>query len=184
MSEDLKLGSIIEEPQNRDAVHIAVAPVFAGEDLRPGGKVFVGQDGEMFRIGLSGSKPIGVVDPYLRTGPKKGQQFWLFLYPGSITSLRHEWAHPAFTVPETEPVVAVDLKQKGEKRLQELALEMGLSYADVISRLDEALTDGSVYVGQDADQDMWNSRREDLFDSYFLLTGKRIDKETYFSCAC
>ena len=32
----LKLGQIIKTPQQRDAIHIAVAPVLAGDDINPG----------------------------------------------------------------------------------------------------------------------------------------------------
>ena len=34
--EDVKLGSLIDGPAQRDAIHIAVAPVVAGEPLLPG----------------------------------------------------------------------------------------------------------------------------------------------------
>jgi hypothetical protein len=86
------LGKLIEGDERRDAVHVAVAPVTAGERLSPGQHVgFVGE-----RVGVAG-RPIGVVDPFPTADVKEGERFWLFLYPGTITSLRHVWTHPAFT---------------------------------------------------------------------------------------
>ena len=35
----LKIGQIIKEPQTKDAVHMAIAPVIAGECLSPGAHV-------------------------------------------------------------------------------------------------------------------------------------------------
>ena len=97
------LGQLANEDSKRDAVHIAVAPLIAGDDLLPGHHVTV-QDGIAYRIYASSDKPHGVVDPFLVEPVRKGQRFWLFIYPGAVTSLRHVWTHPAFkvTVPNTK----------------------------------------------------------------------------------
>lgn len=95
MSEHLKLGEIITTPQQRDAVHIAVAPVVAGQSLGVGCGVCLSHTGEAFATAVP-SDAIGIVDPFLPRKVSRGERFWLFLNPGSVTSLRHEWRHPAF----------------------------------------------------------------------------------------
>ncbi len=89
----LQLGQLIDDTQHRDAIHIAVAPVEAAEQLRPGQHIGVRVDG---RASTRGTAPIGIVDPFLKADVLEGQRFWLFLYPYTITSLRHDWTHPAF----------------------------------------------------------------------------------------
>ena len=90
------VGKIIENRSlaRRDAIHVAVAPVEAGEDLLPG--THVGVVGGV--CSASAEDKIGIVDPFLAKSVKSGESFWLFLYPNTITSLRHVWTHPAFVV--------------------------------------------------------------------------------------
>lgn len=85
------LGGTPDETARRDAVHVAVAPVIAGEDLPPGSRVNL-LDGKAYES----TSPIGIVDPFQRECVRKGERFWLLLFPGTITGLRHQWSHSAF----------------------------------------------------------------------------------------
>jgi hypothetical protein len=95
---ELGIGKLITSDAHRDAIHVAVAPVTAAQELQPGQHVGLRGDGRA----LATEHPIGIVDPFLHERVPEGQRFWLFLYPGTITSLRHVWTHPAFRprVPE------------------------------------------------------------------------------------
>lgn len=93
------LGQTPSRDARRDAVHIAVIPVVATHTLYPGHHVGINESGCAYapNYDYRSDKTIGIVDPFLGGGVNKGEQFWLFLYPGTITSLRHVWTHPAFT---------------------------------------------------------------------------------------
>ncbi len=112
------LGKLIEGVAHRDAVHIAVAPVVAGIPLKPGQHVMV-VDGQAFATILEDC--IGVVDPFLQQDVKTGQRFYLFLYPNTITSLRHVWSHPAFKtrVPGGVEAIREELKRTVAQRLMD-----------------------------------------------------------------
>src|SRR5262245_32401756 len=86
------LGQPPGENDRRDAIHIAIAPVTASGELRPGQHVGPLPGGRFGGV----EEPIGIVDPFLREPVRDGQLFWLCLYPYTITSLRHVWTHPAF----------------------------------------------------------------------------------------
>jgi hypothetical protein len=92
----LPIGRLVAGDEGRDAVHVAIAPTTAPCELRPG--QHVDQHGNPEGPGVV---PVGIVDPFLREPVRSGQRFWLFLYPNTVTSLRHEWTHPAF--PTTSP---------------------------------------------------------------------------------
>lgn len=90
-----QLGKLIENGETRrDAIHVAIAPAEASEDLQPG--QHVGLDGGPDHAWGKADKKIGIVDPYLTDTVKKGERFWLFLYPGTVIGMRHYWKHPSF----------------------------------------------------------------------------------------
>jgi hypothetical protein len=100
MAEVTIVGRILDKSEPRDAIHIAVASVVAGERLRPGQHIGFQEgndDGETVVGWLHGNeKAIGIVDPFLPHQAEEGERFWMFLNPNTITSLRHNWTHPAF----------------------------------------------------------------------------------------
>lgn len=99
MTEQYKpnLGELAGKDARRDAVHVPVAPVIAGQPLDPGDHFWLNSHGLAVKsTGRREHRTIGVVDPYYDGIVLKGDRFWGFLYPNTVTSLRHTWSHPAF----------------------------------------------------------------------------------------
>ena len=96
MTHGPRLGRFIEDgDRRRDAIHVAVAAVTAAVRLAPGQHVGLVQEANAELVGPC-DRNIGIVDPFLSGEVELGQRFWLFLYPDTITGLRHVWTHPAF----------------------------------------------------------------------------------------
>lgn len=175
--DNLKIGSIIETPQHRDAIHVAVAPVIALEKLYPGD-----------HIGLKGDKAsadakwIGIVDPFLKNNVQPGDQFWMFLHPGSITSLRHDWTHPAF---EMDSDTLVSERDVSEKWIRTWAATLPAFYEQVLKHAHDYLkygdywSEGGRFEGYFVPDEFWKH--------YQNVTGKEVkenDRGSFFSCAC
>jgi hypothetical protein len=182
------LGTIItDESANRDAIHIAIAPVIAGEHLAPGQDVGFLDDG---RVGATKNN-IGIIDPFIKSSlVNPDEKVWLFLYPKTITGLSHNWTHPAF---ENGKAAAVTAKAKKaaeaffmEKYVNE---DYGGSLEDFLKEVDRCVAegegDGYVTVqGWDAD----GMVPDELWDNYEILRGVKVPKniraEKSFSCSC
>ena len=98
---DVPLGKLADESSERDAVHIAIAPVIAGEDLEPGEDVGFIQ-GSKTHVTSRTMAVIGIVDPFLTGTVRAGQSFYMLLFPNSVTGMRHHWSHPSFKEEEVE----------------------------------------------------------------------------------
>lgn len=105
MSHVIPLGQLASPDAARDAVHIAITPVIiASGPLEPGFHIQLTPDGQA----TTGPHPIGIIDPFLQRPVKAGERCFILLYPNTITSLRHDWSHPAFPkVAEAAPAAPV-----------------------------------------------------------------------------
>jgi hypothetical protein len=169
------LGQLITSGGVRDAIHIAVAPVEAHENLKPGAHVGIRSDGKA----TMDMKAIGIVDPFLTKPVKRGEVFWLCLYPNTVTSLRHEWEHPAFHDKD---------KAEAAAWLTDFGAELDLSLEELLDAADCYLRSGGSYcLAFDLPDRVWHDRR-DFWVHYQILVGKVINpdkwEDTFFSCAC
>ncbi len=177
------LGTIIDDKQGRDAIHIAVEPVVAGDDLKPGQHVGFRPDGT---VGLA-DEHVGIVDPFLTQTISKGERFWLLVYPRTITSLRHVWEHPAIPSerPSTAPPpVPVSEKEAAEVYLRACAASNGIRYERLISGAEYYLKSGD-YINMGENEDAYVG--DEFWDQYEILTGQKVsasDRGSFFSCAC
>lgn len=127
---DIKLGEIIKGKAERDAVHIAVVPLIAGKDLWKGNVVKLSlTDKETALDGeYNSGEAIGIVDPFLNDYQvPKGAKFWCYLFPNSVTGMRHHWQHPILDKPP------VALSGDSEKWLREFADRWNFDYDEMIA---------------------------------------------------
>ncbi len=152
-TKEAKLGELITEAgaQNqRDAVHIAVVPVLAMQQLSPGDHVGVSPDGKAAHAAYS--PHVGIVDPFLRGTVRPEQTFWLCLYQGQVTTLRHEWTHPAFPAVDKADQYSRDDKELSKSWLRQYAARTSPydDADDAYERLLRGLKDKEVhYSGRD-----------------------------------
>ncbi len=181
-----QLGQLLpDEGVERDAIHIAIAPVIAGETLMPGEPI--GFTGNAYTVGAD-AKIIGIVDPFLKNRVNKGDRFYIFLTPNTITSLKHNWTHPEF---EKEDVLSsfepTFFKLQGhpesEKWITDYAERIGSNYTEIMTAAADYQTDGDYLVrggtfeGEYIPDEFWNH--------YEKVTRKTVDdRGSFLSCSC
>ncbi len=180
------LGTIIDEGAGRDAIHLAVEPVIAGEDgLQPGQHIGI-QDGHAFSDGV---KYVGIVDPFLLRPVRIGERFWLVVFPRQITSLRHVWSHPDFPEPServklTTPPTDAERAASEEWLRQYIASHDAPDYHTLIAATVEAQYAGTDYLyirGQDAHGEI----PDEVYDHIERVIGEPLENRPgWFSCSC
>lgn len=194
---DPQFGRLVpaDFPDERDAIHIACAAVYAAEDLNPGDHVgFV--DKRQDYMGRSELAPVGVVDCFLPRPVKKGERFWVFLYPGTIKSLRHSWTHPSFDM--RQQLIRQIEESPAKKRMKTFAESLNrdgtdyygspysnVTFEELIDRATsfvnggEYWSEGGRFEGQGLYPEFWSDFEE--------LTGLKVpdgDRYSFFSCSC
>jgi hypothetical protein len=191
-SNEIPLGKLAAPAAQRDAVHVAIAPMTAGTMLRPGERVCI-IDGKLFPGPLSDSESIGVVDPFMHHMVKEGQRTYLLLDPNTITGMRHHWQHPAFEeVSCAEESPAPNGSDEAIAWLKDFAEDtINIPYDELIEHLDcvhkEATRTG------DSDHYIrlsWDTPYDDMAEmwtNYGILRNVSIEKVrniTPFTCSC
>lgn len=173
--ESLGIGKLIESEQARDAIHVAVYPASALQDLQPGWRVAMLDRKRGLVKYTTGDDAIGIVDPFLRDATiPTGRKFWVFLNPGSITSLRHDWTHPA-----------LDLDNESMQWIVDFATRVGLGYEEIMDAARDWIEHGEYYVfDHDEHGESFNL---EFWTHYERVTGTVVssnDRDNFFSCSC
>ncbi len=192
------LGTILDNNQKRDAIHLAVEPVEAGETLFPGAHITV-KNGKAFKTKVG--EGLGVVDPFLPGMVEKGQRFWFVMYPRMVHSLRHVWTHPSFPdeVADVPPGSVGITKQTSETWLREwCAAHDCPDYETVMELIEGKLTladEDRVYYSSagtyDSDYLHFNGTDAhgeipmEFWEHVENVLGKKVKYHpTYLSCSC
>lgn len=173
-------GKFEGDKPEKDALHVAVAPVVAAHDLQRGDAIGFIVEGDCEKVGKV-DNPIGIVDPFLEEiFVYRGMRFWMFLYPNTITTLKHVWKHPAFEEKPNEMGAS-------EKWLREYAAEVGVSYEETMEHAQQSLQDNEYYHTLSYDTpDIVFSQAENFWKHFEKQTGVLVadKKKTFFSCSC
>jgi hypothetical protein len=201
------LGNKIGPREKRDAIHLAIELVVAGDTMVPGMHVGLGHDGLAYPTAIYSVEGLGIVDPFLTESVKKGEWFWLIVYPRQITSLRHVWEHPAFDSP---PVINLHVqridarvqvvkdylgptpddqaaKRAATREMEEIVAEIGIDFGDLIAAAEQYQIHGDITTQYDGEswRDWMGSNIERFWTAYERLTGKTVtERENFFSCNC
>lgn len=197
------IGKLITDDYKRDAIHIAVIPVTAQETVHPGQCVELVEGGNSrvvaFLRGRTDGKPhsaVGVIDPFLRGPVYPDQRCWLFLFPNTVTGMRHEWQHPAFV--EFQPSVpGVEASRKWMEEFaanhyyypnyyQEGEEKRRYTADELIQAGKEYLESDWKHVQKGSESLRDDTNAEEFWKHFQVITGIQVpaDTDQPFCCTC
>jgi hypothetical protein len=182
------IGKLHREELPRDAIHIAVVSVISDFNMNPGETASI--DPDTGKVVPDHRKPCGIVDPFLKEHVYPGSRFWLFMNPGTITSLRHEWEHPALPILKKDVSTAINVTKsqydKASEWLRHETESMGVDYKSFVDSLRFAVEDpegDSIWSGHedyDPSGEFWNNVE--------IILGKKLNRnqteKVSFHCSC
>lgn len=128
------LGRKPEELGIKDAVHVAVVSLRAGQFLEPGQNITLNKEREAV---AGNSDSFGVVDPFLSKSVKRGESFYGLLRMHEVPNVRHVWDHPEFTFEKP------DTQIRYNEALVGISEDLGISYEELISACDKMYNNNS-----------------------------------------
>ena len=180
------IGQKLTGNENRDAIHFALACVKAANDVVPGEHVkYNKEDNTISSCALiTMDNPTGIVDPFLKEIVRKDEYCWLFLYPQTITSLRHQWSHPSFPTEENR-ITNEEIKNLSEQWLRMYINGYSGNYEDVMKAIEEK---DSACFSCDLDYEHFSNKDSDFWKHVEIVLGKKLSDEhkdaVSFRCAC
>ena len=179
---DLNIGKLITTEQQRDAIHVAVAPVTASHLMTAGSRIKLCRH-DASKVEYAATDAIGIVDPYLTEPVEAGERFWMFMFPNTITSLRHDWTHPAF---KEGPSPTHDPEGEHKRVIEGVANVCGVSYQRMMDAATEFAKDDTNYTYMGDHEAYREVQNWDEFWKAFEAITKIKPKSAGmpFSCSC
>ncbi len=183
------IGKLLDATAQRDAIHIAVAPVIATHALKPGQSIMLAKNDPTRATSIDFDKQsIGIVDPFLLRDVIAGERFFMFLVPNTITSLRHDWTHPAFKdVVVDRSTSARDPEGASKRWIEEYAPSIDQDYESLIAAAHKHIGGGWEMDNSEAYKNASDEDWKTFWKHYEIVTGEKVaDDERYapFSCSC
>lgn len=196
MSHSIELGRRIYGYQERDAVHVAVVPVIASEQLSRGQRVKLTPETRDHVSSAGTNDYIGVVDPFLYDDTiGRGERFLILLRPDSVTSMRHHWSSPDFSV-----AIDVESSERWLRNFIEVSdmpdydVVMAAAVGDPVSDVEGYADYGQAYSIHDTSDGgylLFNGRDahceipDEFWDHVEMVTGRTVPhRVSSFSCSC
>lgn len=179
------LGTILTEPASRDAIHIAICPVYSDMHVGPGQRLNLveGHTDKVEPTMFGKAAPIGIVDPFLKTTVTPRQRFWMFLLPNTVTGMRHHWSHPAFLDSEPPSISDFVPDASAVDYLKDMAsTEFRMSYGELLVAATGYAVGGDHYClpFDPPDVDM-----EEFWTQFSRATNIPVkNRDRFYRCAC
>ena len=182
------IGNFLENEQAvRDAVHIAVVPVNISQGCYAGSSVKIMNN---TAYPCSENERIGIVDPFLSEAYiGENKKAFVFLNPGSISSLVHLWTHPDLD-DEAAPAAKKEETeaQWAKRRISECAEVFGLSSSRLIKFMTEWVEYKEyAYMGNNESySSLTKEDFSDMWKAFRIITGneKEPEHQHFFTCSC
>ena len=187
MSDDIKLGQLLDDSDQRDATHVALHPMTAGMELYPGQRMGFATDSDVaFADTVDKTQHIiGIVDPFLSHPVHKGNRFYCWLFPNTVTGMRHSWEHPLLGESKDKVVDACPTPL-AKAWIENFAIDMGFTYDELMGAARYAVQHGTNFVCLPDDFDRYPN--EDQVETFWVkfdtVEGTRTNINMGFSCAC